>query len=126
MSQPASNDKPQAQNSVESSAVLAGFSASEQIAILHLAGNNPTPESIRAIPEIQWRKLLNIGDRFIVKLMQRGWLGECVNRTRREPLSAKEIQRRRNAARQKKLKAMIDRARRQIHEWEREAARANH
>jgi hypothetical protein len=108
---------------VGSSGLLAGFTAAEQLAILYRTGNNPTPESVRAIPERDWRKMRNIGDRFIVKLTQRGWLGEAENRVRREAMSEKERHKRNNAARLKKLKGMIGRANQQIKYWEREAAR---
>lgn len=110
-------------SAVASSGLLAGFTAAEQLAILYRTGNKPTPESMRSIPERDWRKMRNIGDRFIVKLTQRGWLGEAENRVRREAMSEKERRKRKNVARLKKLKGMIERANRQIKDWEREAAR---
>jgi len=65
--------------------ILSPFTASEKIAILARTNDRPTVESIRKVSEKDWRKMRNIGDRFIVKLIRMGWIGErdLVDRERR-------------------------------------------
>lgn len=112
---------------VGSGVLLAGFSPLEQRAILATLETH-TVDQFNTIPEVEWRRFRGCGDRFIVRLIQRGWIGERYDILRadaRPKPTAAEIQARKNLRRSEHLRGAISRARARLATWERELAGLN-
>jgi len=98
--------------------ILDGFSACERLAILTKTNGNPTAETIKAITEHEWRCMRAIGDRFVAKLVSKGWLGEPINRTRYALTSYADRKERAKERRVERLSFLIDRAQQKIKLWQ--------